>query len=580
MPNTRPTKESIDQAVGHLDTIWGDAVARWRTYDSFYHRRFALWPKGVTRETYYPSTPTNVIDHAADTQLAFEPRFHREPVGRGKKAEEEANDIEVAMAAIFDDMALHEPSLPWKQTGRYLLMYGYAAKEGPMWDVMSEPKRLPAEQGETQEEKDAREAIYLSEVENWNPIRSRAIHPARVLLDPTEKVPQLAIKREVMYKQRLSELAAFKVKHRKHAQRYEWDGKEPYAQQPITHHWNPMWHSVKQDDGDILWSERNMWGFVPYSHVFAGFGMEETESSRANPTDLAVGLLDPILESLKVQAQSRSARHRMLIEAAYAPLGSRFDPEEAAEALQNEILQGEQDDYWKLKVQEIPRWMDAVDREVDQDIQQGSYTRQLAGNREPGVVTLGQQAILSNAAARKFNGPAVQLAHMATLEAQRILRLVDVFGKTIGAKGHHITPEMVRHNYNIQVSFEVLDPVIDLQRREIGMQEYDRGLIDDATYRHIYGRYADETAIRKKLLQQEVMRDPLLAGELAIEAVAEIGLEAEARRALEARKAAAQEGAAPVARSNGATPPGTPADLFLPDGLTNADAKPRRPDTV
>ena len=164
--------------------------------------------------------------------------------------------------------------------------------------------------------------------------------------------------------------------------------------------------------------------------------MEPTNESNQNPSYMAQGLLDPIMDSIKIHAQGMSAKHRLLMDEAYKPRGTEGDATEYQNALATGgILQGKRDDYWILEGQKIERWMFETGREIDSDIEDGSYTRSLAGRRQSGVDTVGQQSILDNAANRKFSVVSTQLEHTGSVVSSNIMQLVMVLKMSIWDNG-------------------------------------------------------------------------------------------------------------------------------------------------
>jgi len=221
-----------------------------------------------------------------------------------------------------------------------------------------------------------------------------------------------------------------------------------------------------------------------------------------------------------------SGSHELLIKAAYAPQGTRMDPTEAAEQIsKGEILQGESEDFWTMKVNEISRWMFQYGDEVNADIEQGSYSRSVSGQREPGVSTVGQQSILSTAAQRKFALSAMMSQHLASLGSSKVLQLVYTKGKAIGASGKVLKPKDIAGNFNVKTTFEVIDPVLDLQRRELGMRETEIGLKSRVTYWQEDARRNDATMEQRRLLEQLVRDHPAVASHFALLLAKEIGVE-------------------------------------------------------
>lgn len=598
----KPTKELISDVERYLTEVWSDAHAQWSIWDSYRERNFQIWDttRAGQRSTYRPSTPTAVIDHAADTQMAFTPRVHRFPVGDSQSHRDSADRIESAMVAILEDSALHEMLLTWKQVGRHLLHYGYSPVEGPMLDFTEKQATLKREPGETSEEFETREILNESRGKSWNPIRTRPVHPAQVLLDPTEKMPRVALKSTQMNAQDLYEVSLRKKRTRKNADIYSMDGKKPYDKVVIKDFWTRKWHAVMAEGGEILWIERNTWGYVPYSHAFSGMGMEPMNISQFNPKYLAQGLLAPILDSIKLEAQQLSAKHTLLINAAYAPFITSSDPAEIGRQIaESGVVQVSPDEVGVMPTKDVTRWMFEVGRETSADIERGTYTRSLAGQREPGVSTVGQQAILSTAAQRKFAAPAIQLQHLASITASRILQLVDVvLHEPIGARGRVLDCKDIYGNFNALVTFEVIDPVLELQRRELGMREVMAGLKDMETYWEQDARIENVAELKRRLLRDKIRNSPAVLARLAQEEAKQMGLEDIFDDNM-AMAAVEESRGAPGGAPGGAPPPvpesvmdqfmspetegGRFTDLESPRGVEQAARelrKPLTPDTV
>lgn len=503
----KPEARDIQAAKEHLLKIWQSAHAQWEKVDQFYHRTYPLWPAHInTREEYRPSTPTNVVDHAVDTQLAFSPRIHRFPAGRGETQEERADLIEPWAQAAMEEMALLEPMLTWKQLGKHETMYGYGHVEGPLLDNTERPSRPRRQRGEDQEDFEARETLYANEKKTWFPFRTRALHPARVLLDPMQKKSSIAIKMDKRYSYQVYELTMRKMGKRSNVG--EWKISDPYDTVDMIEYWTRYWHGVMAS-GQLLYVEKNTWGYVPYKHAFAGFGQEPTSMEEIDPKYLAIGILDPIMESIKNQAQSHTGRHNALMTATFNKRGTTQPAEEMAEQLANsDIIEGQPGALWWLDTPNLPNWIFQEEQWVDRDIEQGSFARVLGGFKEPGVSTVGQQAILSTAASKKFAALTRQLEHIATNVGSDLLRLVDVLGERITVRGRTIGPSEIQHDYSIVVTFELIDPVLQLQQRELGMREVQMELKSDETYRNADAKLEDEMGERKRLDKMRMRRSP------------------------------------------------------------------------
>ena len=550
----QPTRESIQAEKTYLSNLWSEAHLNWEEADAFYWRRFPVWPREQQhRPTWRPSTASNVIDHATDTQLAYDPLVKRYPAGPGVTHERRADLVEPWLKAVLDEASLYEPSLPFKTIGKHLLLYGYAVIEGPALDMRDAPQKPERGAKESDEEFGEREDAYKRDLKNWFPIRIRAPHPARVLLNPLEKRPTRGIKVGARHARDLQQLTVEKAQSLTDVTVYE-PGSNPYELVQTIEYWSPSWHAVMVDGGDLLYVEQNTWGFVPFKHAFAGFGGEPTELDDLDPSFFAKGLLDPIMDSLRRQAQEVSAKHNALIEASFQRMRTAKDPAEAARELRGDIVQAGPQDYGFIAHPDLPPWLFRIGEETKRDIEEGTYSQQLAGHREAGVSTVGQQLILSDAAMRKFSSPARQMEHLATLVASDILRLVDVLGEPMTVRGYTIGSKEIETNYACLVQFELIDPSLQIQNRRVGMQEVQMGLKSAETYRSADARIEDESGERRRLLKEELRKDPRVLKTLVEAVLREEGLES-LIEAVE-KKQLEDDGDAPVGANGPANPNG------------------------
>ena len=534
-PKQKPTAPYISEVLQYYERdVWTDAHANWKSYDAYYHRTYNPW-EGINdpkRPTYRPSTPTNIIDHAADTQLAFEPRIHRDPIGDGEENKRRADRIEVALQAVVNDAALKEIVLPWKAAGKHLLHYGYAVIEGPLLDnddLDAMPEEPERDKGEEEGEFNNRKALYRASQRNWNPIRIKAPNPSRVLMDPMRKMPVIAVKRDRIFSYELEALsrnakAGAEGSAPSIEMVEEYDPKvwtKPFQRLSVIYYWTPFYKAVMlsgepegavsggQADaygGKLLWVAENTWGFLPFCHAFAGFGQDMTGAA-FDPRYQAVGLLEAIRDSIKVQSQHASATHNLVVNAAFSLTGTTLDPAQVAQAKAlGGIIQGEKDSIWTEETHQVQGWMFRAADDLKVDIEQGTYSRTLGGMREAGVSTVGQQAILSTAAQRKFAGPAIQLEHMCSITLGRILQLADNprLGQAIGARGKTLTKTDVQGNYDVTATFELIDPLLSLERRKVGLAEVTAKVKSIETYLEEDARLENVSGELDRLLKQEI----------------------------------------------------------------------------
>lgn len=580
----KPTVESIHQITRYLQDLWSRTHNKWREIDSYYQQEFKLWPEGMSRpEWLKPARSRSIVDHAVDHQLAYEPIVHRFPVGQTEASERRADEVEPAMKAILDEASLFEPSMTWKAIGKHLLLYGYAViEDGLDSSCMNERREKPRKgRNEPQDEFDRRVRIHQNAVKSMMPFRTRAPHPSRVLLDPMEKEPRMAVKHAYRRSIDLEEITSARMTgaRAKRGEVHPWKVTDnPFEMVMVDEFWSECWHAMVAND-ELLFVEKNTWGFIPYSHAFSGYGQEITSIEEYDPSYLAVGILEPVMPALKAQAQAVAGRHNALMEATFNPTGTVMDASELEEQLSrgDVIEMGNKSDVWKMEIPQLPRWMFASEEWLDRDIELGTFSRALAGVREQGVSTVGQQAILTTAAGRKFVSPTKQLEHLATKSAEHILQWVDVLELDLRIRGNRLNRQMLESDYSCSVSFELIDPVLQLQFRELGMREVQQGLKSKETYWSSDARLEDSTGEQKRLLEDLIREDPrvqeLMAKEVAREAGLQDLLDQEEERA-KAQQMSAMDGGAMTG------PDGMPIQQTMGSGAGRPPRNPLTPDTA
>ena len=265
----QPTCEYVEKIAKHLEGLWSRTHAKWMQIDSYYNQTFQIWPAGLNRpEWLKPSRSRSIVDHATDHQLAHDPIVHRMPADEGVMHKRRADKVEPALKAIMDAASLLEPSLTWKQVGKHLLLYGYAVVEDGMdGNVLHDRDDKPRRgRDETEEEYKIRQRLAAAKAEMMMPFRTRAPHPARVLLDPTEKDPKVAVKHTYRYSKDLEDMTKARMTStgkpkRGSVTKWECDD-EPFALIETYEYWSECWHAMVAD-GNMLFGEKNTWGFVP-----------------------------------------------------------------------------------------------------------------------------------------------------------------------------------------------------------------------------------------------------------------------------------------------------------------------------
>lgn len=543
MPNfeDKPTAAFIDQAHVHLEKAWGEAHEGWNRRDTFYHRTYNPWPHHTDRPKHRPSRSTAIVDRATDTLIDFSPSPHRIARKDTHTAAEGADSIEVALRTVMQDSALRETSLPFQMMWLHLTQYEYAVAE-VAFDWMSRPMEPKRDErpfkGETDDEFAARDVRFRVEKDNWNPIRIRAPHPKTVLMDPEQKQPPYAIQFQGMLAHELETLTKRKAQPGPRVRRRDVQlflvGDHPdmdaFSTIDLVHYWTKDYHSVKLAKGEILWTERNPWGFLNFTHAFARAGI--MPNGKFNPKYAARGILEPVEDEIRMSAQGIAARHKLAVDSAFALVGTEeLSEEELAEAEKaGAYIRGSRGSVWVVETPQIQASMFQQAQELDAAIERGTFTDILGGFRQPGVTTVGQQAMQSQAANRQFQTPVIQLEHLASICGQRILQMVLILDQNstfeqIGINGKILKADEIGHDTSVTITFEDINPALQIQEREIGMREFELGLKSEEDYirrdlkvEDVVGwlERIDETRLRRRTALTEV-RATNMANRLGLE---------------------------------------------------------------
>jgi hypothetical protein len=518
-----PDAKVVRKYFEHLDDMWRDAHTLFEKLDSFYFRTYSIWPPEERFREYpvhRPSTPTWIVDHAADTQLAATPVIHRPTANRRGDAEERADRIENGLAALMNDAFLQEPVIPVKGAKKQLVLYGYTPIYGPFLDLRYQFTKPEQKKGEDEEDYDARIAEWEARRYSWNPLRIRSLHPSSVLLDPFDKVPAIGLRHYKVLAYQLADLTSRKFEQlsnygsrNEFAMPYDMDvAHDPYEPIEVIEWWTASWHALVLKEGDLLYKERNGWGFQPLSHTFSSYGQIPTSADTVNPKYLAKGILEPNLDEIVHEAQQQTAKHELLMRAAFARRGFRGDASEAAEMMKGDILEGDKDDWWIEQFPNLPAQIFELGRETQVAIQRGSFSLALAGFRQEGVTTVGQQAILDSAAKNKFRAIEIEADHLFSILGSNMLRLAAVLKEELGitslsAGGAELRAEDIQNNYRVLVEFRDVDPVLLQQQTEIALREYQAGLLSDEDYYTATGKQ-DVTGMLKRRIKEMVRKTP------------------------------------------------------------------------
>ena len=483
----KPTVGSIKDMHQHLRRIWDESHEIWRTIDTYYERTFALWEKGSSRPNLHPMKPRSIIDTALDQLMGHEAQVHRFGEDEGKA--EERDQVEKTMNAVFRQAALQEVSLSFKQAGKHLLLYGYTIVEdsidGPTLQV-AQSEKPEQETAEDREDFQMRVRLWEHRKKTAMPFRIRAPHPTTVLMDPMHKEPRVAIKVDGWTVQDLVDITTLRKEQGRgeveifdaeqshlfgifHSQRNAFQLVKAFE------YWTIDWHALMTNN-QLLIVEPNTWGFVPFSHAFSGWGQEPSDRERINPSGTTE-------EASELEEQMATSDVLNL------PSG--------------------ESSVWMLKAPNLPRWLETLENSIDKDLEEGTFTRSLGGIRDVGVSTVGQQAILNTAGHRKFVPINTQLQGLGTKSLEHILQWIDILDLNLTIEGHNIKRSMIGGDYTGKVTFQVVDPVLQLQEKQEALAAWKAGAISLPTLWSIRG-LEDEAGERQRLAQDQVYAHPTI----------------------------------------------------------------------
>ena len=535
MVERKPDKEFLTAFREHQKGVWGDTHADWKRIDEFLDLSYKVWQDDDDTPSIHPPDSISIIHHAVDNLITFEPVVRRVAIGVAAGKEERADQVEQALESILLEANLLEPSLTWKQVGFHLAAYGYTVVEGPLWNTRGSRQKPKRKDYRSKIEFDAAMTLWENDRKSYMPIRVRAPHPSSIMMNFRDKRPDEGIKLAKRYVVDIQRLKNSRLDDDNASIIGEVNSidlpDDPYEEVETLEYWSRDWHGFMVGE-EVLFVEPNIWGLMPYKHAFSGRGHEPTSggvSSMIKPRHLAVGLLHPVTEVIRSYAQELSTRHNAYVNSGFFDIVTTMDADELREQMNRQgrqrILEKTDgnDVIEPFQMPNLPQWMLEAEMQMRDAVERGTFSSASMGIRQNGVSTVGQQAILSNAAAKVFLPMVRQLEHMASLVSQDILRLIEIKKESVYSRGHELNTRMISNDYNVIAEFPQKDPALDLQERQIAMQELTLGLIDTETYQTIAGR-ENISGIRKGIIKDQIRQLPAVQQLLMITALEEMGL--------------------------------------------------------
>ena len=532
MVERKPDKEFLTAFREHQKGVWSDTHEDWKRIDEFLDLSYKVWQDDDDTPFIHPPDSISIIHHAVDNLITFEPVIRRISVGLAAGKEERADHVEQALESILLETNLLEPSLTWKQVGFHLAAYGYTVVEGPLWNTRGTRPKPKRKDYRNKMEFEAAMTLWENDRKSYMPIRVRAPHPSSIMMNFRDKRPDEGIKVAKRYVLDIQRLRSTRVDDDDMGIIGTVNSidlpDDPYEEVETLEYWSRDWHGFMVGE-EVLFVEPNIWGLMPYKHAFSGRGHEPTSVDSVKPRHLSVGLLHPITEVIRSYAQELSTRHNAYVNSGFFDIVTTMDADELREQMNRQgrqrILEktDNNDVIEPFAMPNLPNWMLEAEMQMRDAIERGTFSSASAGIRQQGVNTVGQQAILSNAAGKIFLPMVRQLEALASLISQDILRLVDIKKESVYSRGHELNAKMISNDYNVIAEFPQKDPALDLQERQIAMQELTLGLIDTETYQEIAGR-ENISGIRRGIIKDQIRQLPAVQQMLMVAALEEMGL--------------------------------------------------------
>src|SRR3990167_6260840 len=502
-PKARPTKELINKQSEYLtNQVWKESYGLMKKAWQFYAQEYDIWAslridnpeEAGSRPLYCAPVATAKIDQAVDSVFSATPKFHKPPAGDGDSHKDRANRVEKALQDLFEDGFTWNPlGYPPRMNQNHLLLYNYTQLFVGLNPLVLEPKPERME-GEDQEDFEHRERVWENSRHTSNPFIIEVTKPDEVLMNPMEKVPSIAIRRKQMHAYELHNITTTKTKKLDVLKVFEIE-KDAYEKVEVEEWWSPFYVAVRKKDGDVLWVEKNDWGFQPHMHTF-GIGATAPIGQNFNPKYLInKGLLFPMMETILLHDQTYVAHHNVNQRKAWARLGSEGEAAQLAEQMRGRYLEGDPEKQWLELTPELGAQSFTELERLDQLLEESGFSKQAAGFPSSDIDTATQAVILSEATGRKGRPYVLALNALYSMAAGNALKLAKVLFRDYPFDnlivGEHELKAADIEDFRVIAKFENKDAVVFQQEKQQAMAEVKEGFSSMKKYWRIVGEEDD-----------------------------------------------------------------------------------------
>jgi len=278
----------IIELKNHLrDDTFGALRGQIDTLTNYYEQRMSLGKMPKDIEVYRSPKLRAQVDTAVDHIMALGERV---TVPYWSEAEEEKNK-----AAKFERFGI--ATLQWinqhfrtkRNCIKHGILYGMFARKGPIYLPRLAPTKTKGEKPSDYQEKIK---DFEKELEITFPFHFKSAHPRNIyfdISDPPQYIIEFFSRTAISFKETWPE--------------WNMGDSKPYDIVEGWEFWSPKQRAFFIADENIL-NVPNVYGFIPYSLGFAGFG---TESSEGKIEDLVVSMIAPALSAYKMESRMKTA---------------------------------------------------------------------------------------------------------------------------------------------------------------------------------------------------------------------------------------------------------------------------------
>lgn len=501
MKETKPTVESIKNKLEKLKTYYATMHDHFLTCDDAYDGNLKIpVPQGY--EKYVPATAKAQVDVAVDHHVTTRPIVTIPRAKDTVKQQSLADTLEKYYQCFLNYNAANNSLPPAREAAKQLALYGMCVLKGPLYD-----KRY-------------------NDNASWRqgfPFVYRAVNPEFVYCDPavfwrTGDGCVIETSRRTV-----GEVMAlypnFKTDH------------TLYDEVDWLEYWSCGWRAYLCDNKMVVGPLRNAYGLVPYEIGFSGMGR-----LTGKPEDLAVGLIYPIIEALRLEATLKTAIAAVVATHAFPRLISDVDVSQV------------QWSHGPAGVTTIPK--DANLREMYQakvpgdlygfinlltnDIEKATFNKAVRGEAPQSADASGYlQSILVGEGRLRFGQSIAtlnvvlgnMLSKLAYLTETLVGEPISIWGSTgKGAYEETFDPADINGFYTVNVSMEGTPPEENDRRSMLGLKQFQAGTIPLDYLLEEFYKVQDSSGMIKRLFVEKVMQQPAVLEALQNAALGDWGM--------------------------------------------------------